>query len=252
MLSEKYAHKLKGIEMADSVTVDGHKQFFMPMTCGMVFFRDPLAMNNIAYHSNYVNRQGSVDLGIKTLEGSREANSLILDSALKIMGTRGYALMIDHGIETAKRFSEAIKQRELFEIITEPELNILTYRMVPLDIRRQLETANADEKRLINAQIDKINIAIQRKQREAGKSFVSRTRMTYHGIGHQSHDLTVEQSDNCVDHKYGGSRSDGAVGDDEVVVLRSVIMNPMTSMAILNEVLDEQERILESLDYRLS
>ncbi len=229
MLSEKYAHKLKGIERADSVTIDGHKQFFMPMTCGMVFFRDPIAMNHIAYHSNYVNRQGSVDLGIKTLEGSREANSLILDSALKIMGTKGYALMIDHGIETAKKFADEIKKRELFELITEPELNILTYRMVPKELKRELHTADIEKKREISEKIDKINITIQRKQRESGRSFVSRTRMTYNSMGEQ---LNKE-------HGY----------NDEVVVLRSVIMNPMTNIAVLNEVLDEQERILHSLDY---
>ncbi|MBF0303954.1 MAG: aminotransferase class V-fold PLP-dependent enzyme [Desulfamplus sp.] len=225
MLSEKYAHKLKGIERADSVTIDGHKQFFMPMTCGMVFFRDPLAMNHIAYHSNYVNRQGSVDLGIKTLEGSREANSLILDSALKIMGTKGYALMIDHGIETARKFADEIKKRELFELITEPELNILTYRMVPSQIRKRLETVDKDEKRELNEKIDQINITLQRKQREAGRSFVSRTRMSY---------------------KTG---LNGSEQDDEVVVLRSVIMNPMTNIAVLNEVLDEQEKILKSIDW---
>ncbi|MBF0389789.1 MAG: aminotransferase class V-fold PLP-dependent enzyme [Desulfamplus sp.] len=223
MLSSKYCHKLKGIERSDSVTIDGHKQFFMPMTCGMVFFRDPLAMNSIAYYSNYVNRQGSVDLGIKTLEGSREANSLILDSALKIMGSKGYALMIDHGIETAKEFAQEIKKRELFELITEPELNILTYRMVPAKLQESLKIAdkiaNLDQKRAINSQIDEINILIQREQREAGKSFVSRTKMNY---------------------KY--------LDNHEIVVLRSVIMNPMTNMTILNEVLNEQERILELLE----
>lgn len=228
MLSEKYSHKLKGIERADSVTIDGHKQFFMPMTCGMVFFRDPLAMNSIAYHSNYVNRQGSVDLGIKTLEGSREANSLILDSALKIMGTKGYSLMIDHGIETARKFADEIKNRELFELITEPELNILTYRMVPKEMKQRLKTADRDEKKQLNEKIDKINIAIQRKQREAGRSFVSRTRMNYR--------IALNGS---------------GFGDDEVVVLRSVIMNPMTNISILNDVLDEQENILQSLDSQL-
>jgi glutamate decarboxylase len=33
--------------------------------------------------------------------------------------------------------------------------------------------------------------------------------------------------------------------DDAIVVLRSVIMNPMTTISILNEILDEQERIFE-------
>ncbi|MBU2453119.1 MAG: aminotransferase class V-fold PLP-dependent enzyme, partial [Proteobacteria bacterium] len=89
LLSETYCHLLKGIERADSVTIDCHKQFYMPMSSGMVYFKDPKALDQIVYHARYVNRPGSVDLGIKTLEGSREANSLILDSALKIMGSRG-------------------------------------------------------------------------------------------------------------------------------------------------------------------
>lgn len=216
LLSEKYAHLLRGIERADSVTIDGHKQLYMPMTSGMVFFKDPNAMDHIAYHSNYVNREGSVDLGIKSLEGSREANALILDSALKIMGSRGYALMIDHGIETAKAFAAEIERRSMFELITPPVLNILTYRMIPPGFDRLLANANADldtdRQKFLNDYLDELNIYVQRTQREAGKSFVSRTRIT------------------------------PVPGDEEGrVVLRSVIMNPMTTPAILGEVLDEQE-----------
>ena len=92
LMSQKYKHLLSGIQYADSVTIDGHKQLYMPMTCGMVYFKDPYALDNIAYHSNYIIRAGSVDLGIRTLSGSREANSMILSSALDIMGAEGYAL----------------------------------------------------------------------------------------------------------------------------------------------------------------
>ncbi|SMC87536.1 glutamate decarboxylase [Desulfocicer vacuolatum DSM 3385] len=218
MLSERYAFKLKGIERGDSVTIDGHKQFFMPMTCGMVYFRDPLAMDAIAYHANYVNREGSVDLGIKTLEGSREANSLILDSSLKIMGTRGYGLMVDHGIETAQGFSRAIHARELFEMVTEPELNILTYRILPPKIKEQILSASPGEKEKLEDRVNQLNIKVQREQREAGKSFVSRTRI-----------------------RQGTKDTEGQV------VLRAVIMNPMTDMDILNEVLDEQEEIAKKI-----
>jgi glutamate decarboxylase len=214
LLSERYAHRLKGIERADSVTMDGHKQFYMPMTCGMVYFQDPKAMDLVAYHSNYVNRQGSVDLGIKSLEGSREANALILDSALKIMGSRGYALMIDHGIETAKRFAAEIERRDGFHLVTHPELNILTYRVVPPALGTRLESADPKERDLINDSLDQLNTHVQRTQREAGNSFVSRTRLNL-----------------------------GPWDKKGVVVLRSVIMNPMTTIKILNEILDEQESI---------
>ncbi|MCK5837449.1 MAG: aminotransferase class V-fold PLP-dependent enzyme, partial [Desulfobacula sp.] len=212
LLSEKYCHLLKGIERADSVAIDCHKQFYMPMTSGMIYFKDPLAMDQIAYHSNYVNRPGSVDIGIKTLEGSREANSLILDSALKIMGSRGYALIIDHGIKTAGEFAEEIKKREIFELITDPELNIVTYRVVPPDLKSKLDKASGDKKEEITNLLNDINIKVQRKQREQGQSFVSRTRFILPGNG-----------------------------KTESVVLRCVIMSPLTDINILKEILDEQE-----------
>ncbi len=217
LLSEKYCHLLNGIERADSVTIDCHKQFYMPMTSGMVYFKDPKALDQIVYHARYVNRLGSVDLGIKTLEGSREANSLILDSALKIMGSRGYALMIEYGIETAKTFSEMIEKRALFQLITKPQLNIITYRLIPENIQKQLKTADKKERQRLDSVLDDINTKIQRTQREAGKSFVSRTRLK----------TTFTDS-------------------HDTVVLRCVIMNPMTNVTILNEILDEQEAILKS------
>jgi glutamate decarboxylase len=220
LLSDKYRELLAGIEKADSVTIDCHKQFYMPMTAGMVYFKDPKALDNIAYHARYVNRKGSVDLGIKTLEGSRESSSLILDAALKIMGARGYGLMIEHGIETARTFAEKIKARDLFELVSEPTLNILTYRVVPRDIREKLRDADDNERIALNRFLDEINMNIQRIQREAGNSFVSRTR------------LRLSPSD-----------------PNNAVVLRTVIMNPMTTPEILDEILDEQEAILSSLSW---
>ncbi|WDP92586.1 MAG: putative pyridoxal-dependent aspartate 1-decarboxylase [Desulfobacter sp.] len=224
LLSERYAGLLAGVERADSVTIDCHKQFYMPMTAGMVYFKDPKALDAIAYHARYVNRKGSVDLGIKTLEGSREASSLILDAALKIMGSRGYALMIEHGIETAKAFATKIKNRPRFELISDPVLNILTYRAVPPSIRAELDGALAagltERVRDLNRTLDEININIQRIQREAGKSFVSRTR------------LRITPTD-----------------EYNVVVLRCVIMNPLTTPDILDDILDEQEEILSALTW---
>nr|WP_321396507.1 putative pyridoxal-dependent aspartate 1-decarboxylase [uncultured Desulfobacter sp.] len=218
LLSDTYAHLLSGIERADSVTIDGHKQFYMPMGAGMVYFKNAMALDAIAYHARYVNRKGSVDLGIKTLEGSREAACLILDASLKIMGSKGYALMIDHGIETARAFAQKIEERPEFELVTPPVLNILTYRLVPLAFRQKLQTAQGEERKQLNQELDEINIRLQRIQREAGKSFVSRTRLK----------LVPED-------------------DFMVVVLRSVIMNPYTTEIILDDILDEQEKIYHQL-----
>jgi len=217
LMSEKYRHLLSGIELADSVTIDGHKQFYMPISCGMVYFKDPTIMDNVIYHANYVNRPGSVDLGIKSPSGSREANSLILDSALKIMGIRGYALLIDHGIETARKFADEIEKRSDFQLVTPPELNILTYRLCPSDLQKKLAESDMEKALKINEKLNDINLNLQRLQREAGKSFVSRTTLNI--------------------KNYSGQN---------IVVLRAVIMNPMTTIDILREILDEQEEIYKN------
>ena len=219
-MSEKYRHLLNGIEHADSVTMDGHKQFYMPMACGMVYFKNPWALDSVAYHASYIIRRGSVDLGIKSLSGSREANSLILDCAIKIMGTKGYSLLIEHGIETASQFADEIKKRDNFELITAPELNILTYRLFPSSLKNAYGNAELAEKKRIHNTLNRINQRLQRLQREAGNSFVSRTTLIK-----------------------------GPTPSDRMVVLRSVIMNPMTDLNKLIEILDEQEEIyLQKID----
>jgi glutamate decarboxylase len=183
----------------------------------MVYFKDPEIMDGIIYHTNYVNRPGSVDLGIKSPSGSREANSLILDSALKIMGSRGYALLIDHGIETAREFADEINKRLDFQLVTPPELNILTYRLFPAHLQKQILGADAEQELRINEKLNEINRTVQRLQREAGNSFVSRT--------------TLKMKNHL---------------EQEKVVLRVVIMNPMTTIDILRKILDEQEKIYKT------
>ena len=218
LMSEKYGHLLKGIELVDSVTIDGHKQFYMPMSCGMIFFKDPTSLDAVAYHANYIIRRGSVDLGSKTLSGSREAHCLILDSAFKIMGIRGYGMLIDHGIELAQSFAGEIEKRDLFQLVTRPELNILTYRICPAPIQEELKHASNERVLEINAHLNEVNRTLQQEQREAGNSFVSRT--------------VLEQ-----ETVFPGTPT------GNVVVLRSVLMNPLTTMDVLRDILDEQEEI---------
>lgn len=224
LMSEKYSHLLDGIELADSVTIDGHKQFYMPMGCGMVCFKEPEIMDVVAYHANYVNRRGSVDLGIKSLAGSRAAKSLMLDSALKIMGAKGYAILINHGIDLAREFAREIQSRSHFDVVTPPELNIMTYRLCPPPFKKALNEGDAGQKRKINKLLNEINIAVQRTQREAGNSFVSRT---------------------VLDMRSMPQYTAGYRPGDEMVVLRVVLMNPFTNKEILKDILDEQEEIYQ-------
>ncbi len=210
LFSDTHRHLLSGIERADSVTIDAHKQLYVPMGAGMVVFKDPTAVSAIEHHAAYILRHGSKDLGSHTLEGSRPGKALLVHGGLSIMGRKGYELLIDLGIQRARTFAELIKEHPNFELTSEPELNILTYRYCPKAVQQKLADASPDEAVRINAILDQICLLLQKYQREAGKTFVSRTRLKM------------------------------ARYQEEITVLRSVLANPLTTDEILASVLAEQ------------
>jgi glutamate decarboxylase len=215
LFSDRHRHLLAGIERADSVTIDAHKQLYVPMGAGMVVFRDPTALTAIEHHANYILRYGSKDLGSHTLEGSRPGKAMLVHAGLSIIGRKGYELLIDLGIERARTFAAMIRQHPDFELTSEPELNILTYRYAPAAVQQALETATPEQRSEINALLDQVSQLLQKCQREAGKTFVSRTRLRV--------------------ARYG----------EELTVLRVVLANPLTTDEILAAVLAEECKIVQ-------
>jgi glutamate decarboxylase len=219
LFSDTYRGLLRGIERADSVTIDAHKQLYVPMGAGMVLFKDPATLSSIEHHAAYIIRRGSRDLGSRTLEGSRPGMAMLVHAGLSIIGRKGYELLIDQGIERARRFARRIEAHPDFELVTEPELNILTYRYIPAWVQKALAEAPAERAARINELLDKIIEIMQKRQREAGKTFVSRTRL-----------------------------APGRYNGDTITVFRVVMANPLTTEEILAAVLDEQCEIATQTD----
>jgi glutamate decarboxylase len=219
LFSDTYRGLLRGIERADSVTIDAHKQLYVPMGAGMVLFKDPATLSSIEHHAAYIIRRGSRDLGSRTLEGSRPGMAMLVHAGLSIIGRKGYELLIDQGIERARRFARRIDAHPDFELVSEPELNILTYRYIPAWVQEALAQAPAEQAACINELLDKITESMQKRQREAGKTFVSRTRL-----------------------------APGRYNGDTITVFRVVMANPLTTEEILAAVLDEQCEIATQTD----
>jgi glutamate decarboxylase len=211
LLSSTYKGLLKGIERADSVAIDAHKQMYVPMGAGMVLFKDPTALASIEHHAAYILREGSKDLGSHTLEGSRSGMAMLVHAGLSIIGRKGYEILIDQGIERARRFAQLIDAHPDFELVTEPELNILTYRYNPAWVQQELAAATAGKAARINEILDKVTETMQKRQRENGRTFVSRTRL-----------------------------APGRYRGDDITVFRVVMANPLTTEKILSSVLEEQ------------
>lgn len=177
LFSSTHRRLLKGIERADSVTIDAHKQLYVPMGAGMVLFKNPETLSAIEHHANYILRHGSKDLGSHTLEGSRPGKAMLVHAGLSIIGRKGYELLIDMGIERAGNFADLIDAHPDFELITRPELNILTYRFNPHWLQAVIPQLSPVLSHEVNLLLDRVVQEVQKLQREAGKTFVSRTRL---------------------------------------------------------------------------
>lgn len=216
LMSNRYRGLLDGVELADSVTIDAHKQLYIPMGAGMVLFKDPNAMRSIEHHAQYILRQGSKDLGSHTLEGSRSGMAMLVYASMHIISRPGYQLLIDQSIEKARYFSDLIDAQTDFELVSQPELCLLTYRYLPAHVRMALEKSQGVQRAQLNELLNELTKFIQKKQRETGKSFVSRTQLNPH------------QWDKLA-----------------TIVFRVVLANPLTTKEILHNVLDEQREIAQ-------
>lgn len=214
LFSERYRHILKGIERADSVAIDAHKQLYVPMGAGLCLFRSETALDAIETNAQYIIRRGSRDLGKHTLEGSRPGMAMLVHSGLRILGRKGYELLIDVGIGKASQFARMIQNTDDFELTTEPELNILTYRYVPSHVRELLKMASPEDCLVINDLLSELTVNIQKTQRDRGQTFVSRT--TFEIAAHRDQPLTV---------------------------FRVVLANPLTTRQVFVDVLEEQRAI---------
>ncbi len=216
LMSNRYRGLLDGVELADSVTIDAHKQLYIPMGAGMVLFKAPNAMRSIEHHAQYILRQGSKDLGSHTLEGSRSGMAMLVYASMHIISRPGYQLLIDQSIEKARYFADLIDAQTDFELVSQPELCLLTYRYLPEHVRMALEKSQGVQRAQLNELLNELTKFIQKKQRETGKSFVSRTQLNPH------------QWDKLA-----------------TIVFRVVLANPLTTKEILHNVLDEQREIAQ-------
>ena len=153
---------MEGIEKADTVSLDAHKLLYAPNSMGICLFKDVKDSKWLYHTSNYIIREGSVDQGRFTLEGSRPFSCLKPWAAIKIIGRHGYKLIFDHARDLQRIFADLIERDKLFELMNKPELFIINYRFVPQELKKMLDELltdprkNSDQITLINNVINTV------------------------------------------------------------------------------------------------
>lgn len=233
LIIDQLRYFFNGIQEADSVTVDAHKLLFSPASMGMVLFKNEKDLNYLKHFSNYIIRQDSVDLGRFSVEGSRSFAALKPWATFKILGTDGFRLLFEHAFELTASLRSLVEMHCNFEPMNQPELFIFNYRFVPKEVQEKIEklrlkinAASPDGQehqarnkwmsrlRHINSLLNELNIELHKELREDDNTFVSRTMFDAPNYFAQ-----------------------------DIVVLRAITINPLTTTEILKEIIELQNRL---------
>jgi glutamate/tyrosine decarboxylase-like PLP-dependent enzyme len=130
LLSDKLRGSYRGIERADSITMDPHKWFFMPYPCGAVLTRDGrTAEPAFSAGDVYIPDTGrSIEFRHHGLIGSRSFIALKLWLALQMVGRRAWAEMAERQVELARRFAGELASDGRWEIVTPVDTAIVAAR----------------------------------------------------------------------------------------------------------------------------
>jgi glutamate/tyrosine decarboxylase-like PLP-dependent enzyme len=125
-------HLVQGIEKADSWGVDGHKWLNVPYDTGYVFCADPGAhAASMSYTASYLEGHGKGEIrapGDFVPESSRRARGFATWAALRQLGKRGLAALVDRCCALARRFGDQLAAIEGVEIGNDIVLNQVLVR----------------------------------------------------------------------------------------------------------------------------
>ena len=144
ILSEEYKHRLEGINLCDSITVDFHKMFLLPISCSAVLVKDGSTFDALTIHADYLNRQedeedGYTNLVDKSLQTTRRFDALKVWISFQARGKDGWSKIITTSMSNAQYFYQQLSNDKNFEVITKPEISSVVFRYI------SEKTENTDE-----------------------------------------------------------------------------------------------------------
>lgn len=134
LIADTARHLFKGIERADSVTIDPHKWMFSPYDCGAVIYKDPkLAKAAHTQEGSYLDifkdegAQGFNPADYQ-IQLTRRLRGMPLWFSLAMHGTDKYQWAVERGIELADLAGRLITERDYTELVRSPSLSCVLFR----------------------------------------------------------------------------------------------------------------------------
>lgn len=168
ILAEKGAKALRGIERADSLTVDPHKWFYQPYEIGCLLVKDaswlsgtfsekPEYLRDIEGNESEIN---FYDYGIQL---TRRFRALKFYMSIKTYGLDAFKEAVTYNIQLADDVEKMLRKSRNWEIISPATLAVINFRYNPIGL-------NLSEK-----EIDELNQKISQKIMESREAFLVTT-----------------------------------------------------------------------------
>jgi diaminobutyrate-2-oxoglutarate transaminase/L-2,4-diaminobutyrate decarboxylase len=145
-LSEQHKGRLKGIELADSVSVDFHKLFYQTISCGALLIKDKANFNTLLHHADYLNREGDElpNLVDKSIATTKRFDALKLFMTMKAVGEKQLGAFYDYLLSLTQQVAEKINVNSHFELCCTPLLSTVLFRLSP-DLQGELSDSEFNQ-----------------------------------------------------------------------------------------------------------
>jgi aromatic-L-amino-acid/L-tryptophan decarboxylase len=123
----------RGLERADSVSIDAHKWLYLPKACGVMLVRHSRDLEaSFAHEQGYLPHQKhelhAVDI---TFEYSRPFRALKLWLAFRAHGAPAFRAAIEENLAEARLLYDEVRRYDDLEVLGLPQLSIVPFRHVP-------------------------------------------------------------------------------------------------------------------------
>ncbi|MEM7551458.1 MAG: aminotransferase class I/II-fold pyridoxal phosphate-dependent enzyme [Bacteroidota bacterium] len=136
ILDDRMKDRFKGIELADSVTLDPHKWFFQPYELGTIFIREKgLLKKTFSILPEYLKDADRIggeynffDYGIQL---TRDFKALKLWMSFKVFGLNAFKKAVAHCIDLAEYTEELLQEMNNWEVVTKAKIGVINFRFRP-------------------------------------------------------------------------------------------------------------------------
>lgn len=128
---------MKGIEKADSITVDPHKWFYQPYEIGCLLVRNHKWLSGTftekpEYLRDIEGNKSEINFYDHGIELTRRFRALKLFMSLKTFGLKTFRAAVQYNLELAEELEEYLRNSNKWEVVSPATLAIINFRYNPI------------------------------------------------------------------------------------------------------------------------